>query len=132
MSPVKAPERRVKVSGHQIALAALPSSPRAKPRKESVIQAAVLGCLRAHGVLCWVQNREKGNWRRASHFGFRGIPDIGGVLKGGRAVFVEVKRPGKVPNLWQKGAHALLASQGALVFTVTCVEDVPLKLKGAA
>jgi hypothetical protein len=97
-------------------------------RKESAIQAAVLGCLRAHGVLCWPTNREKGNWRRASHVGFKGLPDISGVLKGGRAIFVEVKRPGEVPNVWQKGAHALLQSQGALVFTVTCVEEIKPKL----
>ncbi len=100
----------------------IPPTPK---RKESAIQAAVMACLRAHGILCWPMNRERASWgRRASHIGFKGIPDIGGVLKGGRAVFVEVKRPGVVPGIWQNSAHVLLRSQGALVFTATCVEDV--------
>ena len=99
-------------------------------RKESAIQAAVLGCLRAHGVLCWPTNREKGNWRRATHVGFRGLPDISGVMQSGRAIFVEVKRPGQELSIFQSSAHALLRSQGAAVFTAWCVEDVPPELKG--
>ena len=93
-------------------------------RKESAIQTAVMGCLRAYGVLCWPQNREKGGRNRASHYGFKGIPDIGGVLRGGRSIMVEVKRPGETLAPYQVGAHALLRSHGVLVFNVTRVEDV--------
>ena len=94
------------------------------PRRESEIQAAVLACLRAHGILCWKQNREKGNWRRASHVGFRGMPDIVGVLPGGQAVFVEVKRPGEGLSPYQDGAHRMLVAQGAKVATVRSVDDI--------
>ena len=94
------------------------------PRRESAIQTAVLACLRAHGILCWPQNREKANWRRASHVGFRGLPDIGGILRGGQAIQVEVKRPGEDLSRYQVGAHAMLRKQGAAVFTVSSVEDV--------
>jgi hypothetical protein len=93
-------------------------------RKESAIQPAILGCLRAYGILCWPQNREKGNWRRASHVGFKGLPDIGGVMRGGRAIQVEVKKPGEPLGPYQRAAHEMLTKQGALVFTVTCVDDV--------
>ena len=97
---------------------------RAPQRRESAIQAAVLGCLRAHGVLCWPLNRERAGYRRASHIGFRGLPDIGGVLTGGRAVFVEVKRGSEQPSAYQRAAHEMLRAQGALVFTAWGVEDV--------
>lgn len=99
-------------------------------RRESAVQAAVLGCLRAHGVLCWPMQRERAGYRRASHIGFKGIPDIGGVLKGGRAVFVEVKRGIEKPSPYQVAAHEMLRAQGALVFTAWGVEDVEPGLRG--
>lgn len=101
-------------------------------RKESEIQSAVLGALRAYGVLCWPQNREKGGGpRRASHVGFKGLPDIGGVLPGGRALFVEVKRPDAELSRFQFAAHRLLEQQGAYVFVARCVEDVVAGLQKA-
>jgi len=104
----------------------LPTGP--PRRREAEIQAAVIGCLRAYGILCWPQNREKGNWKRASHMGFKGLPDIGGVLRNGRALQVEVKRPGEKPDKWQLAAHAMLRAQNALVLVVCSVEDVRKEL----
>ncbi len=100
-----------------------------KPRRESEIQTAVLGCLRAHGVLCWPTNRERAGRARASHVGFKGLPDISGVLPSGRAIFVEVKRGIEKLSPHQVAAQAMLTKQGAVVFTARCVEDVPRALK---
>lgn len=94
-----------------------------RSRRESAIQASVLAVLRAHGILCWPQNREKGGRNRASHVGFRGLPDIGGILPDGRAIQVEVKRPGQSLSIWQRSAHELLRSQHAVVFTVTSIDE---------
>ncbi len=93
-------------------------------RKESAIQAAVMGCLRAYGILCWPQNREKGGRNRAAHYGFKGIPDIGGVMPGGRAIHVEVKCGREKPSPYQVAAQEMLRKQGAVVFTVWNIEDV--------
>ena len=92
-------------------------------RRESHLQAAVLATFRAYGILCWPMNREKGGRNRAAHVGFKGLPDIGGVLPGGRAFFCEVKRPGKRPTPHQVGAMYELHKQGAFVCTVSSVEQ---------
>lgn len=94
----------------------------ARKRKESSIQAACLAVFRAYGIVCWPQNREKGGRNRAVHVGFNGLPDIGGVLPGGRAFFAEVKRPGQNLTPHQLGAAEMLRQQGALVCVVRSVE----------
>lgn len=92
-------------------------------RRESEVQAAVLGVFRAFGILCWKQNREKGGWRRASHVGFAGLPDIAGVLPGGRAFFCEVKRRGGILSSMQIGAVDMLRKAGAYVCVVHSVGE---------
>lgn len=103
----------------------------ARKRPESQIQAAILAYLRARGILCWPQNREKSGRgaRGARHVGFRGLPDIGGVLPGGRAIHVEVKRSGGKPSPHQVGAMQMLAQQGALVFMASSIEQVEEQLR---
>lgn len=101
----------------------------ARQRKESSIQAAVLAVFRGYGILCWPMNREKGGRNRAAHVGFKGLPDIGGVLPGGRAFFAEVKRPGETLGPYQVGARARLTAQGAFVCTVRSVEDAQAAAK---
>lgn len=100
-------------------------------RRERDVQAAVLAIFRAHGILLWKQNREKAGRRYAPHFGFRGLPDLGGVLPGGRAIHVEVKRPGAKPTPAQVGAMQMLARQGAFVCLVRSVEEAQEKAKEA-
>ncbi len=103
----------------------------ARQRPESQIQVAVMAYLRARGILCWPQNREKSGRgaRGAGHVGFRGLPDIGGVLPGGRAIHVEIKRPGGKPSPHQVGAIAMLRKQGALVFVASSVEEAEQGLR---
>ena len=92
-------------------------------RRESELQAAVLAVFRGYGVAMWKTNREKAGRRYAPHVGFRGLPDLSGVLPGGRAIFVEIKLPGKKPTPNQRGALAMLHDLGAFVCTVSSVEQ---------
>jgi Holliday junction resolvase len=52
-----------------------------------------------------------------------GIPDLM-ALKSGRAVFIEVKRPGQKPTPLQSHVHKRLTEQGFEVTVATSKEDV--------
>lgn len=95
----------------------------ARQRPERAIQRAVLDVLRAHGILAWGIQRERAGRSRASHIGFPGHPDIAGVLPGGRAMFIEVKRPGGKVTKAQSRAAFLLAQQGAAFGFVHSVDE---------
>lgn len=100
-------------------------------RREIELQKAVLASFRAYGIIMWKQNREKAGRRYAPHFGFPGMPDLGGVLPGGRSIQVECKLPGAKPTPHQLGAMQLLARQGAFVCLVHDVSEAESKAKEA-
>lgn len=102
----------------------------ARERPERAIQRAVLDVLRAHGILAWGVNRERAGRARASHVGFPGHPDIAGVLPGGQALFLEVKRPGQQLTQTQRLALARLGEQGAAAAMVRSVDEATALLIG--
>lgn len=76
-----------------------------KYRKPKVLEREVLrACidlLAVHPKVALAYRVNTGAMRiddRYVKFGAKGTPDIVGVLKGGRALYVEVKRPGKMPS----------------------------------
>ena len=54
----------------------------------------------------------------------RGFPDIHGCLKGGRALYVEVKRPGRKPTEDQADFLEQATKAGALAFVACSIDDV--------
>jgi Holliday junction resolvase len=52
-----------------------------------------------------------------------GIPDLM-CLKGGKAIFIEVKQPGSEPTELQKYRHAELIKQGFQVYVLTSEKDI--------
>jgi hypothetical protein len=52
-----------------------------------------------------------------------GHPDIAGVYQG-RALYIEVKQPGKHPNEAQQAFIDALLDAGALAFVATSIDDV--------
>ena len=53
-----------------------------------------------------------------------GCPDILGVLPGGRALAIEVKRKGGKPTCQQEDWLKRALEQGAIAFVATSIEDV--------
>jgi hypothetical protein len=53
-----------------------------------------------------------------------GHSDLGGVLPGGRAFYMEIKRPGNRPTEKQQAFLDRMAKAGAIVGVATCLEDV--------
>lgn len=83
---------------------------------EHTIVNRILAYLRQRGV--WCEKMHGGPMQAA------GIPDILGVIPGGRALALEVKRPGGEPTVLQARTLARLRETGALVAVVTSVAEV--------
>ena len=81
---------------------------------EAAITEAIIRWLRARGA--HVIKTYGGPYRR-------GLPDLIGVYRG-RALALEVKRPGGKPTPLQEHELSRWAAAGALVAVVTSVEDV--------
>lgn len=94
-----------------------------KPRKQSTerrerdVLADILTALRKHPLVATVERRQSGSFQDGARYikvGKRGDPDITGILHGGRAYAIEVKREGEYPSEIQwKRIYALRAA-GAL------------------
>ena len=65
---------------------------------ESAIQGAVVAALRAHPGVAMVWRQNAGVVQAQSGYvmrvGEKGMADVGGILRGGRALQIEIKRPG--------------------------------------
>jgi hypothetical protein len=96
--------------------------------KEADQYAIILDVLRLRGVVAdrinpLVAQVGGGAWLRAFRH-WRGISDIIGVLPGGKALFIEVKRPGEKPKPHQREFLDLMRGQGALCLVVNDSFDV--------
>lgn len=97
--------------------------------REQDIQNAILDYLSYRGIFAIRLNSgaiktERGSLVRGCP---AGTPDILSIVAG-RAVFIEVKRPGKQPTAIQEAMHQRLRQSGAVVLVATCIEDVEAAL----
>ncbi|MDQ2831836.1 MAG: VRR-NUC domain-containing protein [Chloroflexota bacterium] len=92
---------------------------------ERAIQAAIIEYLRWRGF--YVQRLNSGAARVESGHLIRmaaaGTPDVL-AIKDGRALFVEVKRPGNKPTALQQAMMETLRGYGARCLVATSVEDL--------
>lgn len=104
-------------------------------RKESDIQRAILDYLKARGIMAWRQKSEgtfdakRGVYRRGT--GTPGLPDIGGILPGGRCLLIEVKSDKGRVRPEQVAFLARAREAGAVAFVARSAGDVEYKLKEA-
>jgi hypothetical protein len=110
--------------------------PRKNPQPlEKEVQRDILDWLERVGVWAWRQNRgafaaTHNGKRRFVKFGCRGQSDVGGVLPGGRALFIEVKRPGgDGPTPDQQWFIDTANRSGGLAFVARGVAEVEAALK---
>jgi len=103
---------------------------------EKDIQRVVLQWLALAGVFAFRVNSGGMRWRdtkgksRYMQFnGAEGCSDVVGVLPDGRALFVEVKRPGGKATEKQLGFLAAAQTAGAVAVVATGVEDLRGKLR---
>ena len=100
------------------------------PPREAEIQRAILELLQVLGIPAWRANTGaiKATYQgrdRFVRFGPKGQADILGVLPPlGRALAVEVKRPGKKASMEQEAFLNLITRTGGLAFVATCPNDV--------
>jgi len=99
---------------------------------EANIQSLILEYLPKDGRvgMFWRQNTGgatlpgRGGTKQFVKFGTKGVSDILGVLEGGRALAIEVKRPGRPPTDHQKNFMDAINAAGGLAFVATSVRDV--------
>jgi hypothetical protein len=109
---------------------------RGRPRNadplESQIQRAILEYLRHHPKVAFAGRFNRGavaaSYRgRTSFVRFNtvaGFPDIHGLLRDGRALYVEVKRPGARPTEAQQQFIEQAVLAGAVAIVATSIKDV--------
>lgn len=77
------------------------------------------GSVSATGARRWVRSLPVGH------------PDIAGILPGGRALFVEIKRPGAQLSPAQVGMLKVLSTMGALALTVHSLDELRTQLRAS-
>ncbi len=92
-----------------------PRQPSGVPLEADILRDILLA-LRKHPKVARVERRQSGVFRDGDRWvrvGNKGQPDISGILHGGRAFQIEVKRPGKFPddNQWRQ-INAIRAAGG--------------------
>lgn len=81
-------------------------------------------------VIVWRNNNTpvydatKQIFRRMPKFAMKGVPDISGILPGGRALFIEVKKPKGYASPHQKEFLTNASRAGALAFIARSPQDV--------
>ncbi len=108
-----------------------PPLARARARSETEIVRAILDYLAANRIMAWRVNTgaARNPAGRLVRFGVPGMPDIAGVLPGGRALFLEVKRPGGHPTRQQEAMMDRLNRAGAVVRIVYGIPEVQIILR---
>lgn len=101
---------------------------------EAQVLSSVLTFLKRHPNVVWVSrmNSAAGKLVRGQgaqqvsqfmRFGFPGCPDIHGMLKGGRALYVEVKRPSGRLTDEQREFLQQAANHGGCAFVARSIDD---------
>jgi hypothetical protein len=99
---------------------------------EKHIQQQILQYLEIRGIFHWRNNTGAVKTdERFFRFGLKGSSDIIGVLPGGRALFIEVKRPSGRLTAPQKEFLGRASMAGALAFEAKSVEEVDQKIREA-
>ncbi len=103
--------------------------------KETLLKKQIIQYLNYQGIIAWANNsgtffiKGKNGKTRCFKGGIKGLPDISGILKGGRALFIETKIKPNKPTEVQQDFIDRANKQGALAFVVYSLEDVINKLK---
>lgn len=99
---------------------------RQQPPLEKVVLAGILTALRRDPRVGFVWRQSSGTFREGERYiqaGPKGMPDICGVLIGGKALFIEVKRPGGKLDPLQFERLGRFRAIGAIAGMATSVEE---------
>ena len=98
---------------------------------ERVILRDIIKLLRSHSKVAFAHRQQSGVFRegeRVIRVGIVGLPDINGMLVGGRYLGIEVKRHGGTVSAAQQHRIDQINRNGGLGFVAYCVDDVIQKI----
>lgn len=105
--------------------------------KEADVLSSILRALRTHPAIVWCCRMNsgavvlgEGKSRRFVRYGFKGCPDIHGMLITGVPLYIEVKRPSGRVEPEQRAFLEKAAKFGAAAFVARSVQDVWQVLDG--
>jgi len=101
--------------------------PRRNDRPEAAALVEVLQALRTHPAVAWCERMNSGAAKvgnRFIRFGFRGCPDVLGMLKDGRLLACEVKAPKGRLRPEQAAFLEVVRAAGGLAFVARNCLDV--------
>ncbi len=101
--------------------------PRHNNRPEAAALVEVLQALRTHSAVAWCERMNSGAAKvgnRFIRFGFKGCPDVLGMMKDGRLLACEVKAPGGRLRPEQAAFLELVGAAGGLAFVARNCRDV--------
>lgn len=98
---------------------------------ESQVLGAVLGYLKRHPKVVWAERMNSGAGQmimggkvgQFMRFGFKGCPDIHGMLIGGRALYIECKRQSTKATAEQLAFIQRASDNGACAFIARSIDD---------
>lgn len=106
-------------------------TPRKNDRPEAAALAEVLQSLRTHSAVAWCERMNSGahvvqtaTGRRYIRYGFKGCPDVLGMLKDGRLLACEVKAPKGLLRPEQAAFLDLVRAAGGVAFVARNCRDV--------
>ena len=106
-------------------------APRHNDRPEAAALAEVLQALKHHPAVAWCERMNSGAHvvqgtagRRFIRYGFKGCPDVLGMLRDGRLLACEVKAPGGRLRPEQAAFLELVGAAGGLAFVARNCRDV--------
>lgn len=99
------------------------------PVAERDILKACLDYLTLRRIPAWRSNTgatvaEYKGRKRLIRYGVKGHGDIAGILPGGRALFIETKRPGKQPTEAQEAFLANVRAVGGVALVVHSLDEL--------
>ena len=102
-----------------------PRKPSGKPLEAAILK-DIMQALRRHPKVATVERRQSAVFMEGNRYvrvGRRGEADISGILKGGRAFAIEVKRPGGKPNEKQLQFLERIRAAGGIAGCATSVTE---------
>lgn len=98
-------------------------------KTEFQIQSEILEFLLKKGIFAWKDRQQIGKPGKGTDVRSKGVPDILGVLKGGKMLAIEVKKKGGKLSPEQADYLDKIKSLGGVAFVAMSVDDVIEGLK---
>lgn len=111
-------------------------TPNPKPKETEIVRSILDYLAFRPDIFCWRNNtgsfvlKGEGGSNRFFRAGLKGSADILGIIRGGRMIAIEVKRPGGKLSDDQSYFLERINKLGGIAFVATSIDDVETMIEG--